>query len=87
LIRKGFVKIMSTNASTPGFAHDIKPLFREYDRDEMNFAFDLWDYNDVSNNAEDILERLMDGSMPCDEEWPEEQIELFRRWIDAGKPA
>jgi hypothetical protein len=80
-------KLMTTNAGTPGFAHDIKPLFREFDRDEMDFIFDLWDYKDVSNHAEDILERLTDGSMPCDEEWPEERIDLFRRWIEGGKPA
>lgn len=73
--------------STPGFAQDIKPLFREDDREAMNYIFDLWSYQDVSDNAQDILERLEDGSMPCDGEWPAEQIETFRRWIDAGMPA
>ncbi len=43
------------------FARDIKPLFREDDRNAMDFAFDLWDYQDVSNNADGILERLEDG--------------------------
>ena len=71
----------------PSFAQDIKPLFREEDRDAMSYIFDLWDYNDVSANADSILERIEDGSMPCDEEWPEERIALLRRWIDAGKPA
>lgn len=33
------------------------------------------------------LERLTDGSMPCDREWPEEQVALFRRWVEAGMPA
>ena len=78
---------MANTTSTPGFAQDIKPLFREEDRDAMDFIFDLWDYNDVSTHAENIFERLDDGSMPCDESWPTEQIDLFRRWIDAGKPA
>ncbi len=78
---------MTTKANTPSFARDIKPLFRESDRDSMDFAFDLWDYHDVSTYAQDILERLADGSMPCDGEWPEEQIAQFRRWIDAGMPA
>lgn len=73
--------------STPGFAQDIKPLFREDDREAMNYIFDLWSYQDVSDNAQGILERLEDGSMPCDGEWPAEQIETFRRWIDAGMPA
>ena len=79
--------VLSTQNGAPGFAQDIKPLFREDDRDAMDFAFDLWDYNDVSTHAEDILERLEDGTMPCDSEWPPEQIELFRRWITAGKLA
>ena len=30
------------------------------------------------------LERVADGSMPCDAEWPQEQIALFRAWIDTG---
>ncbi len=77
---------MTTTDNTPGFARDIKPLFRESDRDSMNLVFDLWNYQDVSEHADDILERLEDGSMPCDGEWPEEQIALFRRWIEAGMP-
>jgi hypothetical protein len=77
---------MTDATSTPGFAQDIRPLFRENDRDEMDYVFDLWDYHDVSTYAESILERLEDGSMPCDGPWPGAQIDLFRRWIDAGKP-
>jgi hypothetical protein len=78
---------MTTAGSAPSFAQDIRPLFRESDRDSMDFAFDLWDYNDVSTHAEDILERLTEGSMPCDGAWPEEQIAQFRRWVEAGMPA
>lgn len=78
---------MVTDKSAPSFARDIQPLFRESDRDEMIFAFDLWNYNDVSAHAQDILERLEDGSMPCDSEWPEEQVVQFQRWIEAGMPA
>jgi hypothetical protein len=78
---------MTTGSSAPGFAQDIKPLFREDDKEAMDFIFDLWNYDDVRANAENILERLEDGSMPCDGEWPPNQIELFRRWIEAGMPA
>ncbi len=53
----------------------------------MEYAFDLWNYHDVSTHAQSILERLEDGSMPCDGEWPAEQINVLRRWIDAGMPA
>jgi len=78
---------MTSQDSTPSFARDIQPLFRESDREAMEFAFDLWDFDDVRTNAQDILERLTDGTMPCDGEWPEEQLALFRRWIEAGMPA
>jgi hypothetical protein len=78
---------MTTSDSTPSFAKDIQPLFREGDRRVMKFAFDLWSYDDVREHADNILERLEDGSMPCDGEWPEEQIDLFSRWIEAGMPA
>jgi hypothetical protein len=66
------------------YESDIRPLFREKDRSRMEFAFDLWSYEDVKENAAAIIERLSDGDMPCDGEWPEEQVALFRRWIDGG---
>ena len=67
------------------FARDIKPLFREMDRDSMTFAFDLWDVDDVRSNAEAILDRLRDGSMPCDDGWSADEVERFARWIATGK--
>ena len=66
------------------FENDIKPLFRDKDRERMEFAFDLWKYADVKENADGILERLEDGDMPCDGAWADEQIDVFRRWKDAG---
>jgi hypothetical protein len=68
------------------FAKDIKPLFRSTDRDSMTFAFDLWDVNDVRSNADAILERLEEGTMPCDGGWSSDQVKLFGMWIAAGKP-
>jgi len=26
------------------------------------------------------------GDMPCDGPWSEEQVDLFRRWTEAGAP-
>jgi hypothetical protein len=69
------------------FEAHIKPLFRERDRGAMRFAFDLWDYADVSGNADAILDRLRTGSMPCDGAWPPDQVDVFARWVDTGKPA
>lgn len=68
------------------FASDIKPLFRQEDRESMDFAFDLWSYDDVKTNAELILSRVEDGTMPCDETWGADRIETLRQWIAAGCP-
>jgi CDGSH-type Zn-finger protein/truncated hemoglobin YjbI len=69
---------------TPRFAAHVKPLFREHDRKSMTFAFDLWSQADVQANAAGILERLRNGTMPCDGTWPQEKIEVFRRWTESG---
>ena len=67
------------------FESHIKPLFRERDRRSMLFAFDLWSYKDVNQHSDAILARLRSGTMPCDEAWPQAQVEAFQRWVDAGK--
>jgi hypothetical protein len=69
------------------FDHDVKPLFRERDRGSMLGSFDLWERDDVAENADAILKRLEDGSMPCDGAWPADRVDVFRRWVDAGMPA
>ena len=69
-----------------GFETQIKPLFRERDRQAMGSRFDLWSYDDVSRHADAILTRLRDGSMPCDGAWPPAQIDLFQQWVENGKP-
>ena len=69
---------------TVSFAAHIKPMFREHDRQSMSFAFDLWSRDDVKAHAAEILERLRDGTMPCDGAWPAGQIEVFKRWTESG---
>jgi len=69
------------------FEHDIKPLFRAKDRDAMLAAFDLFDYDDVVERADDIVESLRSGQMPCDGAWPGAQVDKLQQWIDTGKPA
>jgi hypothetical protein len=69
------------------FEEDIKPLFRERDRGSMLSHFDLWSYDDVSANADDILSVLREGTMPCDGAWPSDRVDVFQRWVDSGKPA
>ncbi|MGV9386869.1 MFS transporter [Nonomuraea sp. NPDC003707] len=68
------------------FEAHIKQLFRPQDRRSMSFAFDLWSCEDVSHHAEAILDRLREGTMPCDGAWPQERIEFFARWVKSGKP-
>jgi hypothetical protein len=67
------------------FETHIKPLFRAGDRESMQFAFDLWSHDDVSQHADAILGRLQAGTMPCDGAWPQAQVDLFRRWTESGK--
>ena len=71
----------------PSFQQDIRPLFRDSDVAAMSFMIDLASYDDVRSNANEIYERVSDGSMPCDGPWPENKVELFRSWMDAGMPA
>jgi hypothetical protein len=69
-----------------GFQRDIRPLFRAKDIESMSSRFDLSSYDDVRANSDRILNKLSDGSMPCDGAWPAERVELFREWVGAGCP-
>jgi hypothetical protein len=77
---------MSATDEPISFEQHIRPLFRERDRQSMEWAFDLWSHDDVAGNREDILGRLQDGTMPCDGAWSDEQIAVFQGWVDAGTP-
>jgi hypothetical protein len=69
------------------FERDIRPMFRDKDRNSMMSAFDLFDYADVGDNADAIVGSLRSGQMPCDGAWPDTDVDKLQRWIDAGKPA
>ena len=71
---------------TPVYELHIRPLFRQTDREHMLMAFDLWDYDSVVEHAEDILGRLETDMPPLANGglWPEEAIEMFRRWTTSG---
>ncbi len=68
------------------FATDIRPLFRDTpDVDSMKgYGLDLSSYEQVKARAAEVYARLEDGSMPCDESWPEERLALFKRWMEEG---
>jgi hypothetical protein len=78
---------LAPNDDVISFEEHIKPLFRDSDRESMDFAFDLWSRDEVAENSDAILQRLRDGTMPCDGAWPDEKIQIFQAWIDAGMPA
>jgi hypothetical protein len=73
------------SAEPVSFERDVKPLFRERDRGAMSSYFDLWSYEDVSANADAILDQVESGSMPCDGPWDADRVETFRRWAEGGK--
>ena len=79
----------SSKQAETSFERDVRPLFRERDRGTMLGVakFDLWKRDDVAEHSQDILKRLEDGSMPCDQAWPDEQVAVFRRWVEAEMPA
>jgi hypothetical protein len=77
----------STGAGELSFDRDIKPLFREKDRDSMLRAFDLFDYTDVVEHADAIVGALRSGKMPCDGAWPAARVDTLQQWIGQGKPA
>jgi hypothetical protein len=83
---EGVGEMAESEPGATGFSGAIKPLFREFDRQSMLKAFDLWSYKDVSERADAILLRLSDGTMPCDGPWPADRIGLFQQWIQDGKP-
>lgn len=75
---------MPTPMQSTSFAKDIRPLFRAKDINAMKKAFDLSDYEDVRSHADAILGKVSAGSMPCDGAWPQDQVDLFRRWVEEG---
>jgi hypothetical protein len=66
------------------FDEHVRTFFRKRDRQSMLFAFDLWAYDDVRQNAQAIFGRLRSGTMPCDGAWPSERIDAFERWTTTG---
>jgi len=74
---------------TLSFAADIRPLFRDApDLEAMKrYGLDLSSYEQVKEKALEIYATLDDGSMPCDEPWPKDNVALFKRWMDEGMAA
>jgi hypothetical protein len=75
---------------TPVFELHILPMIRATDREHMRFSFDLWDYDQLVEHAAQVETRLTASGvsmMPPAADggpWPDEWVELFRRWRDSG---
>ena len=69
---------------TVSFEQDVRPLFRERDRESMKHRFDLWSVDDVRANSSRILRVVEQGRMPCDGAWPQDQVDTLRQWVDGG---
>jgi hypothetical protein len=78
--------VIPNSAEPLSFETNVKPMFGDRDRQSMEFAFDLWSHDDVSQHADAILARLEAGTMPCYGAWPRAQVDLFKRWVESGKP-
>jgi hypothetical protein len=64
----------------------IRPLVRLIDRENMAWAFDLWDYDQARANADAILLRTAADMPPhpYGGPWPAEWVATFQRWKDEG---
>jgi hypothetical protein len=71
--------------AVPGFASDVRNLFRDSDVKTMKrYGIDLSNYENVKARAKDIYARLVDGDMPCDGAWDADKLRLFKEWMDGG---
>jgi len=79
---------MTDQPDAPGpplsYQRDIRPLFRDKDRNAMVQLFDLWSHQDVVSHQDAIVAQLAAGTMPCDGPWPPEQVAVFTRWVTGG---
>jgi hypothetical protein len=72
------------HAQSLSFERDIRPLFREKDRNAMLKAFDLWSLADVTAHQDAILTQVRAGHMPCDGAWPAQDVSLLANWVAQG---
>lgn len=79
------------------FYEDIKPLFRNFDRENMlivsadwELPMDLWDYESVKKYAagdDGIYAQLKSGLMPTDNfKWSDTKLSWFKTWMDCDMP-
>lgn len=80
---------MTQDSATPGFEHDVLPLFRPIDIEHMapgGVLLDQYSYMSVPANAERVYGSIAAKRMPPepDAAWSEESLRVLRAWIDSG---
>jgi hypothetical protein len=75
------------------FKTDILPLFTQTDiahMAELSVRLDDYSYMSQSDNASDVYGQVSSHSMPPagsgEQPWTDQQVELFKTWIDDGCP-
>ncbi len=79
------------DSSALSYEKDIKPLFTATDQAHMGFMFDLWSYEEVKSNANDIYDATSNQRMPPsppqgEGPWSQDKVDLFKKWMDEGFP-
>ena len=75
------------------FKGDILPLFTSMDIQHMqqqNVPLDDYDYMSQPANAGSVYQQVSTGQMPPswsgEQPWSQEQVALFKEWMDDGYP-
>jgi hypothetical protein len=84
----------STGGTTAvSFQSDILPLFTNDDVDHMNqqgVNLNQYTYMKQPANAQAVYDQVSSGSMPIDDNgnpvrtWSQDQVQLFKSWMDGG---
>ena len=72
---------------TVSFETDILPLFTSMDIEHMRFAgvlLDDYSYMSQPANAATVYERVSNGTMPPEQPWSQDKVQLFNAWTDGG---
>jgi hypothetical protein len=76
---------------TVSFKTDILPLFTSLDIEHMAYvSVSLDDYSYMSEpaNAGEVYEQVSSGRMPPrdsgEEPWSQDEVQLFKAWMDGG---
>jgi Ferritin-like len=87
-VLKNIAHTISLEPNGGTWANGISQLFSPMDIAHMKFLFNLADYNDAKNHADEILDAVSGKRMPQLPEgsWTDARISLFNQWKDNDFP-